>query len=144
MLNGVIVLNHVCLTGRPTADPIVIDTANGAKVVKYTLAVQRRKTSDGQNAADFISCTAFGRIGDFAEKYVKKGMRIGIEGRIQTGSYDKDGVRHYTVEVIVSNHEFLENKKPLAESVLPSEDLAVAAPVPPVELDDGSDKELPF
>lgn len=135
-------MNIVCLTGRPTTDPLVIETSTGTKVVKYTLAVQRRKITDGQNTADFISCTAFGKVGDFAQHYIKKGMRIGVVGRIQSGSYDKDGTRHYTQEVIVSSHEFLENKRTATEIAPPSEELV--APAPPVELGDDCDEELPF
>lgn len=93
-------MNKVILLGRLTADP----TKNG--VVKFTVAVDRFK--DG---ADFIGCTAFSKTGEFAEKYLKKGTKICLEGHIQTGSYEKDGKKIYTQEVIAERIEFAESKK---------------------------------
>lgn len=102
-------MNKVFLIGRLTKDPEVRYT-QGEKpmaIAKYTLAVDRMKKDE----ADFIGCTAFGGQGEFAEKYLKKGMRIAIEGRIQTGSYEKDGKKNYTTTVIADRHEFVESKK---------------------------------
>lgn len=99
-------MNRVTLIGRLTKDADVRYSTDGKCVAKYTLAVDRYK--DG---ADFIRCVAFGKAGEFAEKYLHKGMKIAIAGRIQTGSYqDKDGKTVYTTDVIVEEHEFCEKK----------------------------------
>ncbi|MCQ2521770.1 MAG: single-stranded DNA-binding protein [Lachnospiraceae bacterium] len=111
-------MNKVILMGRLTRDPEVRYTQNSAEpmaVARYSLAVDRRgsrnaQAGDAQNA-DFINCVAFGRQGEFAEKYLHKGMKIAITGRIQTGSYtNKDGQKVYTTDVVVEEHEFAESK----------------------------------
>ena len=79
----------------------------GGKMARYTLAVDRRRKDAG---ADFISCCTFGKSAEFAEKYLKKGTKIAVTGRIQTGSYQKDGVTVYTTDVVVDDHEFCESK----------------------------------
>lgn len=90
--------------GRLTRDPNVRYTQqNGSQesmcVARYTLAVDRRGARDGQQSADFISCVAFGKNGEFAEKYLKQGTKIVITGRIQTGSYtNRDGQKVYTTD----------------------------------------------
>jgi len=81
-------------------------------VARYTLAVDRRGARDGQQSADFISCVAFGKNGEFAEKYFKQGTKIVITGRIQTGSYtNRDGQKIYTTDVVIEEQEFAESKK---------------------------------
>ena len=106
-------MNKVILMGRLTRDPIVKYT-QGEKpmaVARYTLAVNRRFKKDGNQDADFISCVAFGRTGEFAEKYFHQGLKIVISGRIQTGSYtNKDGQKVYTTDVIIEEHDFAESK----------------------------------
>jgi single-strand DNA-binding protein len=82
-------------------------------IARYTLAVDRRRSrnNNDENSADFISCVAFGRAGEFAEKYFHKGIKICVSGRIQTGSYtNKDGQKVYTTEVVVENQEFAESR----------------------------------
>ena len=80
-------------------------------IARYTLAVDRRFKRDGDQNADFINCVAMGKGGEFAEKYLHKGTKIGIVGHIQTGSYtNKDGNRVYTTDVFVDEHEFVESK----------------------------------
>lgn len=100
--------------GRLTADPDVRYSNNGENqlcIVRYTLAVDRRYKKDGEPTADFIRCIAFGKAGEFAEKFFHKGIKIAIEGRIQTGSYqNRDGQTVYTTDVIVENQEFAESK----------------------------------
>lgn len=100
--------------GRLTRDPDVrySQTANGSMAVaRYTLAVDRRFKKDGETNADFISCVAFGKVGEFAEKYLRQGTKIVVEGRIQTGSYtNKDGNKVYTTDIYVENCEFAESK----------------------------------
>ncbi|MBQ8318165.1 MAG: single-stranded DNA-binding protein [Lachnospiraceae bacterium] len=110
-------MNKVILMGRLTRDPEVrySQGAEPLAIARYTLAVDRRFTRrDGSNndqSADFISCVAFGKNGEFAEKYLKQGTKILVTGRIQTGSYtNKDGNKVYTTEVVVEDHEFAESK----------------------------------
>lgn len=105
-------MNKVTLIGRPTADPDVrySNTQNGEQmcIARYTLAVDRKGKDAG---ADFITCVAFGKNGEFAEKFVKKGIKYGICGRIQTGSYtNKEGKKVYTTDVVVEEHHFCESK----------------------------------
>ena len=100
--------------GRLTRDPDVRYSQNNGDsmaIARYTLAVDRRfsrgsNNGEGQNA-DFISCVAFGKAGEFAEKYFHKGIKIAVTGRIQTGSYEKDGQKRYTTDVVANNVEFL-------------------------------------
>ena len=100
-------MNLVILTGRLTADPEYSISSTGT-IAKYSLAVDRQVKKDGQATADFLRCTCFGKNADFAAKYLHKGMKIAIEGNLRTGSYEKDGVKHYTTDVIVARHEFCE------------------------------------
>lgn len=99
--------------GRLVRDPEVRYT-NGADrmaIAKYTLAIDRRGRSDGDQTADFINCVAFNRAGEFAEKYLRKGMKVLVTGRIQTGSYtNKDGQKVYTTDIAVEDQEFCESK----------------------------------
>ena len=106
-------MNKVILMGRLTRDPDVrySQGENASAFARYTLAVERRFKRDGDQTADFIGCVAFGKLGEFAEKYFHQGMRISVSGHIQTGSYtNKDGVRVYTTEVIVEEQEFAESR----------------------------------
>lgn len=104
-------MNSVQLVGRLTRDPDVRYLDNGASVARFTLAVDRRFKKDGGDEADFISCVAFGKTADFLEKWFRKGQRLGLTGRIQTGSYtNKDGQKVYTTDVVVENVEFVESK----------------------------------
>ena len=85
--------------------------ANTTCVARYTLAVDRKFKQEGQQTADFINCIAFGKSGEFAEKYLHKGVKIAVTGRIQTGSYtNKDGQKVYTTDVVVDEQEFCESK----------------------------------
>ena len=108
-------MNKVILMGRLTRDPEIrySQAAEPLAIARYTLAVdrrfQRRDTSGNEQTADFISCVAFGKLAEFAEKYLKQGTKIAITGRIQTGSYtNKDGNKVYTTEVVANRVEFLE------------------------------------
>ena len=104
-------MNKVILMGRLTKDAEVRYSGETA-VARYTLAVDRRFKREGEPETDFINCVAFGKQGEFAEKYLKKGMKIAVTGRIQTGSYtNKDGVKVYTTDIIVEEHEFCESKQ---------------------------------
>lgn len=106
-------MNKVILIGRATRDTEARYTSgeNSMCIARYTLAVDRRFKRDGDQSADFIPCVAFGKAGEFAEKYIKKGTKIAVSGRIQTGSYtNKDGVKVYTTEVVIEEQEFAESK----------------------------------
>lgn len=151
-------MNKAILMGRLTRDPDIRYT-NGEKpvcVARYTLAVDRRFKRDGEQQADFIPCIAFGRQGEFAQKYFQKGTKIVISGRIQTGSYtNRDGVKVYTTDVIVEEQDFAESK---AAAGQPKEEHAAqgqppeptAKDQPPVDNDgfmtipEGIEEELPF
>ena len=159
-------MNKVILMGRLTRDPDVrySQNADGSMAVaRYTLAVERRRARNNDNneqSADFISCVAFGRAGEFAEKYLHQGTKLVVTGRIQTGSYtNKDGQRVYTTDVVVEEQEFAESK---AASDRNSSDFAAnnsygggyqqsGRPVPSqapsdgfMNIPDGIDEELPF
>ena len=107
-------MNKVILMGRLTRDPEVrySQGEQATAIARYTIAVDRRFRRDGdQQTADFIGCVAFGRAGEFAEKYFRKGTKVLVTGRIQTGSYtNKDGQRVYTTDVVVEEQEFAESK----------------------------------
>ena len=105
-------MNKVILIGRLVADPDIRHTQSGKCVASYRLAVDRSFKSDGQPEADFINCVAWGKNGEFCQRYLHKGMKFALEGRIQTRTYDdKDGKKVYVTEVIVEHHEFCESKR---------------------------------
>jgi single-strand DNA-binding protein len=136
-------MNKVLLIGRLARDAEVRYTqgAEPMAIARYTLAVDRRKKDE--NSADFISCVAFGKSAEFAEKYLHKGIKIAVEGRIQTGSYtNKDGKKIYTTDVVVESTEFAESKNSAQQA--PAE--------PAADMDEGfmsipdgvDDEGLPF
>lgn len=107
-------MNKVILMGRLTRDPEVrySQGAQPLAIARYTLAVDRRGSKQGEQSADFINCIAFGKSGEFAEKYLHQGTKIVVTGRIQTGSYtNRDGQKVYTTDVVVEEQEFTESKK---------------------------------
>ena len=106
-------MNKVVLVGRLTRDPEVKYSHgdNATAIARFTLAVDRKIKRDNEEAADFISCIDFGRMAEFAEKYFRKGTKIAISGRIQTGSYtNREGQKVYTTEVVIEEQEFAESK----------------------------------
>ena len=148
-------MNKVILMGRLTRDPEVRYSQNGESpmaIARFSLAVDRRgsrNSADGQTA-DFINCVAFGRNGEFAEKYLRKGTKIAMTGRIQTGSYtNRDGQKVYTTDVVVEEQEFAESKN--ASGASDSGFAPVSRPQPSaaigdgfMNIPDGIDEELPF
>ena len=151
-------MNKVILIGRLTKEPEVrySQKQNATAIARYTLAVDRKFKRDGEPNADFINCIAFGKNGEFAEKYFRKGIKIAITGRIQTGSYtNKDGVKVYTTDVVVEDQEFAESKAASMSNgggggYEPSAP-APARPAPSaasgdgfMNIPDGIDEELPF
>jgi len=117
-------VNKVILMGRLTRDPEVRYTNgdNQMCIARYTLAVDRRFNRGNDNdSADFIHCVAFGKAGEFVERYLKKGTKIAVTGRIQTGSYtNRDGAKVYTTEVVVEDQEFAESRNASSGSSAPS------------------------
>lgn len=144
-------MNKVILMGRLTRDP-EIRYSQGERqmaIARYTLAVDRRVRNGQEAQADFIRCIAFDRGAEFTEKYFHQGMRVLIEGRIQTGSYqDRDGNTVYTTDVVVENQEFAESKttsetKPQFSQTKPAPSNAIADGFLTIP-DDCSDEGLPF
>ena len=106
-------MNKVILMGRLTRDPEVKYSQgdNATAIARFTLAVDRRIKRDNEASADFINCVSFGRSAEFAEKYFRKGTKIVICGRIQTGSYtNKDGQKVYTTDIVIEEQDFAESK----------------------------------
>lgn len=148
-------MNKVILMGRLTRDPDVRYTAgdNPMGIARYTLAVDRRIKREGEATADFISCIAFGKAAEFAERYFRQGIRIVVSGRIQTGSYtNRDGNKVYTTDVVVEEQEFAENKNNAAGNNNAQGNTAAEQPIGNTTVDadgfmnipDGIDEELPF
>ena len=134
-------MNKVIEIGRLTKDAEARYTQgeNAMCIARYTLAVDRKGKKD---EADFINCVAFGKNGEFAEKYLKKGMKIAVFGHLQTGSYtDKDGKKVYTTDVVVEEHHFCESRNAdndtNGSSITENADGFMNIP-------DGIEEELPF
>jgi single-strand DNA-binding protein len=147
-------MNKVILMGRLTRDPEIrySNGENATCIANYTLAVDRRfKRQGDEQTADFIRCTAIGRCGEFAEKYLHQGTKIVAEGRIQTGSYtNKDGQKVYTTDVFVEAQEFAESKSASQQNGN-SQPSAPSRPEPSqagndgfMNIPDGIEEELPF
>lgn len=138
-------MNKVILCGRCTRDPEVrySQGQDSMAIARYTLAVDRKYKKEGENTADFINCIAFGKNGEFAEKYCRKGTKLLVVGHIQTGSYtNKDGQKVYTTDIVVDEQEFAESKK--AEQEERPAPMPTAAPDGFMNIPDGIDDELPF
>ena len=138
-------MNKVILCGRCVRDPEIrySQGANATAIARYTLAVDRAFKKDGEQAADFINCIAFGKNGEFAEKYLHQGTKIIVEGRWQTGNYtNKDGQKVYTNDCVVERNEFCESRSNQQNNSKPQ----------PMKNDndgfmnipDGTEEELPF
>ena len=152
-------MNKVMLMGRLTREPDIrySQGENAMAIARYTLAVDRRfsRSGNGGNdqSADFISCVAFGRSAEFAEKYLHQGTKIVVTGRIQTGSYtNRDGQKVYTTDVVVEDQEFAESKSAAAQNGGGSFYRQESRPQPSSAVDDGfmnipdgvEDEGLPF
>lgn len=145
-------MNKVILMGRLTRDPEVrySQGENSLAIARFTLAVDRRFKRQGEQDADFITCVAFGKSAEHAEKYYRQGLKIAVTGRIQTGSYtNKEGQKVYTTEVVVEESEFAESKgnaSSEAGSFQPSQRPAPSAAAGDgfMNIPDGIDEELPF
>lgn len=133
-------MNKVILMGRLTRDPEV-NKAGETTIARYSLAIDRRFHREGEASADFLNCVAFGKSGEFAEKYFRKGTKVVVTGRIQTGSYtNKDGAKVNTFDIIVEEQEFAESKSAgtgAAAATTAKSDAFMSIP-------DGISEELPF
>lgn len=144
-------MNKVIEVGRLTRNPEIRYTqgAEPTTVARYTLAVDRRQSRncDNQQTADFIPCVAFGKLAEFAEKYLAQGVKIMIEGHLQSGSYtNKDGNKVYTLDVIIESQEFAESKA-TNQSHSRGNQTAPSGPVGNdgfMNIPDDIDEELPF
>lgn len=124
-------MNKAILIGRLTKSPEIRTTADGLNIARYILAVDRMKKGE----ADFITCVAFGKAADFAEKWLTKGTKIAITGHIQTGSYEGKNGKVYTTEIVIESQEFCEKKTATEQPPEPATDDFMSVP-------DGAD--LPF
>ena len=130
-------MNKTILIGRLVAEPEVKYTQDNTAVARYRLAVDRKIKRDGEQTADFIPCVAFGKSAEFVEKYLYKGIKIAVVGRIQTGSYtNQEGQKVYTTDVVVEGQEFCESK---GSGQAPATNGYGFMNIP-----DGLDEELPF
>ena len=148
-------MNKTVLMGRLTRDPEV-RYSQGEKstaVARFTLAVDRRFKRDNEPTADFIGCVAFGKTGEFIEKYCRQGTKLCVEGRIQTGSYtNKDGNKVYTTDVVVESAEFAESKSAASNNGGNFDNAGGSRPEPTAAAADGfmnipdgvQDEGLPF
>lgn len=146
-------MNKVILMGRLVRDPDIrySNGENSIAVARLTLAVDRHFKRDGEQNADFVSCISFGKSAEFAEKYLKKGIKLVVTGRIQTGSYtNRDGNKVYTTDVVVEEQEFAESKKASETNSGSGQSSRQSAGYPETGSDgfmnmpDGIDEELPF
>lgn len=140
-------MNSVQLVGRFTKDPEVRYASNsGIAVVHFTLAVERKIARDEEQNADFIQCLAFNKTAEFIPKYFVKGQRIGLNGRIQTGSYtNQKGDKVYTTDVVVESCEFVE-KKPDSTTATPASYMRAQSDIDGFAQiqDELNDDDLPF
>lgn len=140
-------MNKVIMIGRLTKDPEVryLQGENSMAIARFNLAVDRRIKKDSEQSADFINCVSFGKTAEFIDKYFKKGTKIALVGRIQTGSYtNKEGQKVYTTDVVVEEVEFAESKGS-------GDNQQTSRPTPSqstgdgfMNIPDGIDEELPF
>ena len=144
-------MNKVILMGRLTRDPDVrySQGQTATAVARYTLAIDRRFKREGEPTADFINCVAFGKAGEFAEKYFRKGIKVVVTGRIQTGNYtNREGQKVYTTNVVIEEQEFAESKNASAENggVAPTDRPSPGNDMGDgfMNIPDGIDEELPF
>ena len=128
-------MNKVILTNRRLVKDIKLKGNIAFQIARFTVAVNRQFKKD---EADFINCVAFGKKAEIIERFFKKGLPINIEGRLQTGSYEKDGVKHFTTDVIVDNFEFVASSKKVENKTENNMSFDDLTPVNEI------DEELPF
>ena len=141
-------MNKVILMGRLTRDPEVrySQGQNSTAIAKFSIAVDRRFRRDGQPEADFFNCTCFGKQAEFVEKYLQKGTKVVTTGRVENDNYEKDGVKHYNVQIMVDEIEFAESKNNQGTGNDSTGRSAGPAPAGDgfMNIPTGIDEELPF
>ena len=145
-------MNKVIMMGRLTRDPEVrySQGANATAVARYSLAVDRRFRREGEPEADFFNCTAFGKLGEFADRFLKQGTKVLLTGRIQNDNYtDNNGVQRYSVQIMVDEVEFAESKSSSQGGGAFTQPSSIPAqPAAPsdgfMNIPEGIDEELPF
>lgn len=138
-------MNVVIMSGNLGKDPDVRYASSGKTVASFSLAVRRRFQKDGEDVSDWFNCVAFDKKAEFCEKHLHKGSKVFIEGEVQNNNYEKDGVKHYQDQIIITSIEFGESKKS-------SEQNTGQTPPTSEKKDDGDfmnipddlDAELPF
>lgn len=136
-------MNKVILMGRLTRDPEVrySQSANPVAVARYGLAVRKQYVKQGEAEADFFNIVAFGKAGEFAEKFFRKGQMVAVVGRLQTNSWeDQQKVKHTSIDIVVEEQHFAEGKKSNSENTSSSSEGSSWTPTPTIEEDD----DLPF
>ena len=139
-------MNKVILMGRLTRDPEVRYTQSGEPmaIARYTLAVNKRFKKQGEADADFIPCVAFGKNGEFAEKYLAKGRQVAVVGRLQVRNWeDNEGKKRVTTEVVVEEHYFAESKSDKADKPQNKKQDSDTEGFYPID-DSVEDEDLPF
>ena len=144
-------MNKVILMGRLTRDPEVrySQGASQTAIARFSIAVDRRFKREGEPDADFFNCTCFGKQAEFVERYLHKGVKVVLSGRVQNDNYtNKDGQMVYSVRIMVDEIEFAESKAAAGNN---SDYQVVQRPAPSVDegdgfmnIPDGIDEELPF
>lgn len=135
-------MNKIIICGRLTKDPEIRSTSGGSSVARYSLAVDRRFKKDGDPSADFFDCVAFGKAAEFAEKYLQKGTKMLVTGRMEQNNYtNKDGQKVYSWTLIVEEQEFAESKKAAEENGRPA---PKSTGDRYVDIADGIEEDLPF
>lgn len=115
-------MNQIILMGRLTNDPDVRYSQNGSAVANLSLAVNRKFKREGDPDADFFRCVAFGKTAESIEKYLLKGVKVIVTGEMQNDNYEKDGIKHYQMKVILKDWEFAESKKAADETATTTND----------------------
>lgn len=131
-------MNKVIMMCRLTKDPEIVNTTNGTTIARYNIAVDRKFKREGDPDADFFQCTSFGKQAEFVERYLTKGIKVVITGRVQNNNYtDKNGQKVYGTVILVEEIEFAESKKTGSENKEASSDDFINVP-------EGLVEELPF
>jgi single-strand DNA-binding protein len=135
-------MNKVILIGRISSDIDVRQTQSGTSTATFSVAVDRNMGAGKEKATDFIRCVAWGKTSEFLARYFSKGKQIALEGNIKTGSYEKDGVKHYTTDVWVDKVEFVGSKGDGGQQTQTSPAKVETTPTEPVE--SANSEDVPF
>ena len=135
-------MNKVILIGRISSDIDVRQTQSGTSAATFSVAVDRNMGAGKEKATDFIRCVAWGKTSEFLARYFSKGKQIALEGNIKTGSYEKDGVKHYTTDVWVDKVEFVGSKGDGGQQTQTAPAKVETAPTEPVE--NANSEDIPF